>query len=90
MKKNIIQLLISLTFAVILFVSVASFAMADENCVTSEYGGGQVCGVSTPPTPHVPVNAGLGDVSIPALGAGFLAIAGVVYVYSKRLASQAS
>jgi hypothetical protein len=63
---------------------VAPTALAEDTTCVSQYGGGVVCGTRTPVEPHVPVNAALGDMSTTLIGFAALALAGIVYVYSRK------
>ncbi len=67
MKKFILTVIIAITL-----IAFPKIAFAQENCVT-QYGGGVVCGVSTP-TEEVfhPAPTAIGDFNLPMIGAGFI------------------
>jgi hypothetical protein len=86
--KIITQTIITLALTALLFVSVTAVVSAEEVC-TTQYGGGTVCGATTPEVPHQPVNykAGLGDINFGVVAAISFSAAVSLYVYSKRISA---
>lgn len=72
----------------IAFIVTALFVAASpvhaETCVT-QYGGGVVCGASTPEITHEPVKAGIGDINFATLAAGAFISSVAAFAYSKKL-----
>lgn len=83
MKKLLVIAFICL-FALVALAAPAAVA-AEETCV-STYGNPVVCGITNIPTPHKPVEAGIGDINVAVLASVSLLSAFGLFVYSKLLA----
>ncbi len=76
-KKLISALILAL---ILMFAPVA--VLAQEGVCVTQYGGGVVCGVSTP---HEPVSAGLGDFNILVIGAIFILLSLTIQFFTKKV-----